>query len=642
MTLSRQLISLILVTFLLIFSGTFWISLENTRSYLMLQLATQTQNAADALGLSLVPHMRNKDIAAMDTMVNAMFDSGYYQSLRLQTMAGDTLIERQNTSHITGVPQWFVDNLKLETAQAESLITTGWTQAGRLQLVAHAGFAYQKMWQTSVDMLWWSLIAFFISLAAVLMVLRAILKPLDAVEQQAMAISQREFPIVQTMPRTRELKRVVMAMNHMSAKLGDFIAKLTQRAEQMQQQAHYDTLTGLINRRGFEARLDNILRDKEQAGLGVLAVIRLHDFAAYNQRFGHVAGDDLLREIAKLLSASSQAYVASTVARITGTDFAVILPLVGVDIADALGASLSRGLDELSANLDVDDVAQIGICCFEHDSKIGQIMADADAGLSLAEQQGANAYAVQSVQSAARGNMAWRELIEQAMQHNRIRLLGQQVFSVAREPLYSEVLMRVQDDAGNDVSPGSFAAMAERLDLCAALDRHVIEQTIKLLEEDKSVRLGMNISARSVQDSDFLSWLATCYEQHAEAFSRMSFEVSEHGLLQDISATQAFIAQIHAFGGRVVMEHFGTRMSSFQTLQQLKLDYIKLDGSYVRNISEHSDNRFFLQTITDIAQGLDIQVIAEHVENEADFASLKALGIHAMQGYYFGAPQALG
>jgi len=278
MTLSRQLIALIFFTFLLIFSGTCWISMENTRSYLMLQLAVQTQNEADSLGLSLAPHMLRRDLAAMDTMVNAVFDSGYYKSLTLTDMADKPLIERQSTSSIEGVPQWFIDHLTLQTPQAESIITTGWNQAGRLTLVAHPGFAYQKLWQTAQQTLLWSLLAFMIALAAVLLILRAILRPLDAIEHQAMAICEREFPVVDSIPRTRELKRVVLAMNKMSAKVGNMISKLTDRAEQMREQAHGDALTGLINRHGFTAMMDYVIHDREQGGTGLLEVIPLNGF----------------------------------------------------------------------------------------------------------------------------------------------------------------------------------------------------------------------------------------------------------------------------------------------------------------------------------------------------------------------------
>jgi len=639
MTLFRQLIALISLTFLLIFSGTFWISLENTRSYLMLQLTTQTQNTADSLGLSLVPHMSKKDIAAMDTMINAVFDSGYYQSLKLTTMAGKTLIERQNTTQIEGVPQWFIDNLTLETPTADSIITTGWTQSGRLQLTAHPGFAYKKLWETSIDMLWWSLLAFVVSLIAVLMILRAILRPLDAVEQQALAISEREFPVVDMIPRTRELRRVVLAMNKMSAKVEGFIAKLTERAEKMRQEAHYDALTGLVNRRGFLAQLNNIIKDKEKGGTGALAVIRMSNFTAYNQQFGHQAGDDLLIEIGQLLNRMGDQYAGSITARISGTDFAIILPLVDVKIADEFGSAFSARLDELASTMHVDAIAQVGIACFDGSRGIGRILADADSGLSQAEHEGINAYAVQSQMSEATGNQAWEMLIKSVLEYGRIRLLAQAVVNENRERIYSEVLIRVVDDNGNQVSPGAFASMAERLNMNVALDRHVILLASQML--DPAHKLGVNIAARSIREESFLEWLDEYFSQHKDMARLICFEVTEHGLLQDVVAADRFITLVHKYGGKVVMEHFGTRLSSFQTLRQLKLDYIKLDGSYTRNIAENSDNRFFLQTVTDIAHGLDIQVIAEHVETEADLLSLQAIGINAMQGYYLGEPESL-
>lgn len=641
MTLSRQLLTLILVTFLLIFSGTFWISVENTRSYLMLQLSTQTQNAADSLGLSLVPHMQNRDIATMDTMVNAVFDSGYYKSLKLESISGERLIDRENTSSIEGVPQWFIDNLTLETPHAESVITTGWTQSGRLELVAHPGFAYKKLWETSVDMLWWSLLAFFASLIAVSVILRAILKPLDAVEQQALAISKREFPIVKNIPRTRELKRVVLAMNKMSAKIESIISTLSERADQMRKDAYYDALTGLNNRRGFTTRLESLIMDKEKGGSGSLAVIRMTNFAAYNKQFGHQAGDALLVEVGKLLTKISDQYHASVTARIGGTDFSITLPLADAEVAAEFGESFSGSLNELASTLSIDEIAQVGIACFDSNGKVGEILADADAALSLAEHQGANTYAIQTTKSEAGGNLAWKDLITQAMQRNHVRLLSQPVVNQQRQQIYSEVLIRIKDAAGNDVSPGSFASMAERLGMNSVLDSYVIEKATRILEQDPSRRLGINISAHSIRDENFLARLAEHFSTHKKVAALICFEISEYGLLQDINAANRFIEQVHAHQGIVVMEHFGTRLSSFQTLRQLKLDYIKLDGSYIRNIVKDNDNRFFLQTVADIAHGLDIQVIAEQVETEEEFQTLKDLGIDAMQGYYFSKPKPL-
>jgi len=637
---------------MLIFAGVFMVSVENTRSFLMLQLTTQTQSATDALGLSLAPHMQKKDIAAMDTMVNAVFDSGYYKSLKLTTMAGKTLIARQNTSRIEGVPNWFINHLSMATPRAESVITTGWKQAGRLTMTAHPGYAYKKLWDMTVEMLRWSLLAFGLSLVAALTILKAILRPLGAVEEQALAISEREFSIVENIPRTRELKRVVLAMNSMSAKLEGFINKLSERAEQMRRQANEDALTGLMNRRGFEARLNNIIRDKERGGAGAVSVLRIKNLADYNQQFGHQAGTALLVEIGKLLSRLTGSFDDAIPARITGTDFAVILPLADTQAADTFGAALSEGINKLAATLKVDDIVQIGIACFNHNSTVGSILADADTALSQAEHQGINACVRLNRNSeAAMGNEAWAELISQSLANHQVQLLTQAVLNPQREQIYREVLIRIRNATGNSISPASFVSMAERLDLHADLDRYVIEQVVQSLETTSSDsaaemqaehgRLGINISARSFADTDFMAWLADFLDSHATAASLICFEVTEYGLLQESGAARSFIELVHAHKGAVVVEHFGTRLSSFQALRSLKPDYIKIDGSYTRNIEEQADNRFFLQTVVDIAHGLDIQVIAEHVESEAELRSLKKIGINAVQGYLFGEPKAL-
>ncbi len=644
MTLSRQLYALIFIISFLMGIGTLLISIENTRSYLMLQLATQTQNAADSLGLSLVPHMKNRDIAAMDTMVNAVFDSGYYKSLSLRTMAGDSLIERENTSQIEGVPQWFINSLTLETPKAASIITTGWTQAGTLNIVAHPGFAYNKLWETAIETGYFALLVFVISFVFAFLVLKAILKPLHAVEEQALAICDREFPVVSEIPKTRELRQMVEAMNKMTTKVHGFISTLTERAEKYRKEAHYDELTHLMNRNGFKAIVENSIKDKEHGGSGFVAVIRLSDFAGYNKIHGYQAGDDVLREVSKLLNDLCDAYPFSTAARIGGVDFAVILPLADHEVANKFGHALANSLESFRSTLSVTGIAHIGLTSFHQDSQFGKILADADTALATAQNRGINEYCILNTTNKAMGNQAWKEFIDNALLHNNIRFIAQQVMDQNSEIIYSEVLMRIKDESGKDVSPGSFAAMAERLERNEQLDRFVIEHATSLLEHatDRTTGLGINISAGSVKASNFYNWLEQHLQAHQEIASKLLFEITEHATRQNYGEASRFVDLAHAYGSKVVMEHFGTQLSSFQTLRELKLDYIKLDGIYIRNIAENSDNRFFLQTVTDIAHGLDIQVIAEHVETADDYHALKALGINAMQGYDFGEPNPIG
>ena len=643
MTLSKQLIALISGMFLLIFIGTFWISVENTRSYLMLQLETQTQNIADSFGLSLASHMQRKDIAAVDTMVNAAFDSGYYKSLTLSDISGKIIIERDNTSKIEGVPGWFIQRLTLETPQVESIITTGWMQTGRLTIVAHPGLAYKKLWQTTQQTFWWSVMAFVASLGAVLLLLRTILHPLKAVEQQALAICDREFPVQEQMPRTRELKRVVLAMNNMSEKLRDFIHKLSDRAEKMHKEAHEDALTGLRNRRAFNTMLESILHAREEGMVGSLVIVRMSAFADYNKQHGIQAGNELLVDIAKKLHEISMQYSTAEVFRMSGTDFSMLLPKTDLVLADEVGRSLSDAMNALAITYNIEELAHIGIALFKDGYQMSEVLSDADAALASARYMGVNSYAVQRKKSEALGNDAWKKLIESSLSHKKIELLGQPVFNKLGEVLYKEVFIRIRDEFGEAIAPGVFVSMADRLALSEQPDKLVIMQATELIEKNTTVYgvLAVNLSVYSISKPSFRNWLMQHFDKHSDLGNRLIFEVSEQGLMPHIESAKNFVDLLHSKGSQIVMENFGTRLSSFQTLHQLKVDFIKMSGGYTRDIANHGDNRFFLQTVTDIAHGLGIKVIAEQVETEGEAKALEKTGIYVMQGYYLGVPELL-
>lgn len=641
MTLSKQLYALILIISSLMALGTLYISIENTRAYLLLQLAAQTQNTADSLGLSLMPHMKNHDIAAMDTMVNAVFDGGYYKSITLKTMSGETIIKRTNTSQIKGVPQQFITALKLETPQVDAIIMSGWKQAGILSLEAHPGFAYKRMWEASMEILWWSLLVLALSFSIASLILRFILKPLNAVEKQALQICEREFPIVQDIPKTRELKRIVLAMNKMSAKVEGFINKLTERAEQTRKKAYDDELTGLINRKQFFAVAQHNISDTEQAGSGYIAIIRLNHFSEYNNTFGHIIGDNLLRKISALLTDICQNFHAPTIARISGVDFAVILPLADIHLAKQFGEALSKALFTINDEFSLNNSIHTGIAPFDDQSSVGEVLADADTALASAQHHGTQSYNIHKNKSEAMGNIAWKTFIQNTLQQKSIHFLMQPIMTTSGVALYHEVLLRVKSHAGQPVSPASFTAMAERMGQHLALDEYVIQYVLDTLKRhpEQTIPFAVNISAQSLTHTNFSFWLQQQMKENAGLTSKLYFEITEFGAIQDLKATQHFIDLVHQHKGKVIMEHFGTRADSFQSLRQLKVDYIKIDGSFVADISENQEQLTFVQSIIDVAHSLDIQVISERVETEHDVQHLQSLGMNAMQGYYFGQPK---
>lgn len=640
MTFSKQLYALILLTSLLMAVGTLYINIKNTRSYLSMQLAVQTQNAADSLGLSLVPHMQNNDMAAMETMVNAVFDSGYYKSLSLTNMSGASLIERENTSQVEDVPEWFIHALKLKPAEAESIITTGWIQAGKLTLSAHPGFAYKKLWDASKEVLWWSLMVFMLTLSLSFVLLREILKPLSSVEKQALDICNREFPIVQKIPKTRELKRVVLAMNQMSARMEKIISDLSNRANRIQKQSDFDPLTGLINRSRFSGILASTIKNKEQAGSGYVAVVRLGEADQYNKLHGHDAGDELFSNIARLLEEQCQNIPSAIVARISGVDFAILLPLIDRNTTARLAKSLSSEL----ASLCVEPIrVHLGIAPFNETSSVKQALNDADVALASAQYQGIPNFHILASATNVIDTFDWEQLVPELIRKEQIKLWTQAISTPDSQLIYSEILMRIHDTSGSSISPGSFAAMTERMGLNIELDKYVIQHVIDFIEQQEQLPapLAVNISVGSIKETSFTLWLQQQLKSHPEASKSLIFEITEYAAMQNIENTGYLIDLVHHYHGRIVIEHFGTQTEVLQSLRQLKADFIKLDGSYVKDIVANKERHAFLQMVIDIAHSLDIGTIIEHIETEEDVHNFESLGIGAMQGFYFGKPTSI-
>ncbi len=231
MTLYRQLLLFTLFLFSVLLSGVWIEKLYSTRSFLVNQLASHAQDTATSLGLSLSPVLAAGDISSADTMMNAVFDRGYYRRISLKDVYGKMISEKTLRVEFEGVPDWFVNLIPIETPVAEALIMAGWNQAGKLYVESHPGYAYKTLWQTAVRISGYFLSTFILVLCFGALGLNLLLKPLKRLEQQAEAICRKEYSIQQELPKTRELRRVVISMIRMTAKVRDMFAEQAKFAE---------------------------------------------------------------------------------------------------------------------------------------------------------------------------------------------------------------------------------------------------------------------------------------------------------------------------------------------------------------------------------------------------------------------------
>ena len=652
MTLSRQLMALIVVLLLTVFVGTFLISVHNTRDYLEKQLESHAQDAATSLGLSISPYLGEMDIATITSMTDAIFDRGFYRVIRVEDINGKPLVDRVLPVQIEGVPDWFIERLPLTTPEGEAILMDGWVERGRVLVRSHPGYAYGQLWQTIAGTLRWFALSALLALLVGVLLLKQVLRPLRSVEQQANAICDREFPITDALPRTRDMRRIVEAMNRMSAKVRQMLDELERLASGLRRQAYQHPVTQLANKRFFMDSLESQIRSDEEFSRGALCLIQLKGFKQYNDHHGFQAGDELLVACARQLASLAAQWPRSQLAHLTGADFALLVPGCSDEEAAGVAGQLASALAALygTGKLDEADVGHVGVGYFDGRQTLSELLSEADMALRMAQNQGANGWHLSrpdELQGQIRGASEWRAFIEAALERNLVQLQFQPVVSCSDQALlHREVLVRLPEnlEQGADgplLSAGLFMPQAESLGLTAAIDKAVIRQVLERLsaESGEACAYAVNLSLPTLSTEGFMDWLDRLLAEHPGQASRMVFELPEYGVVSMVEQVNALLGLVARRGARLSIDHFGRSFSSLAYLRSMKIHYLKVDGSFMRSIEENSDNQFFVQALSEIAHGLEIQVIAEAIETEAAWSLLPGLHVDGAQGYYIGRPE---
>lgn len=649
MTLGRQLLLLTTLMFVLIFSGTFVISINNTRDYLQTQLQSHAQDAASSLGLSLSPHMAAKDEVIMQSMVDAIFDGGYYREISLIDIDGKPIVERRHEIKVEGVPAWFIKSLPLETPTAEAGIMDGWKQGGVVRVRSHPGYAYKELWSSARETLWWSLGSLVLALLGAGLLLRFILTPLRAVEEQAEAIAARDFRTQERIPWTRELRRVVLVMNRMSAKVREMFQEQSELAEHLRQQAYSDPLTGVANRRNLEMRLEQMTHQEDETSSGALVLLRVAELEKTNKEFGYAAGDELMRSLAERLESLVGQRPDLLLARVGGAEFAILAPNVTQEEADELAQASVKAAGQISPAGTKPVVSHAGVSYYHGSQSAKELMSEADMALRRAEGSGVNAWFRYTPEEGEKrvevhGVQGWRKMLDEVLAERKVFFHFQSVRSCKDYPsiMHYELFTRVKGRDGCLIPAGVFLPMAERTGRIVEYDRLVVERFLEGLRfaTRSDTRYVINLSPTSVGDEAFAEWLCAKVEGVSELAPRLIFEVTEQGALRDLPSLGQLINWLSPLGVGFSLDRFGVSASSFGYLQDLKLNYLKPDGSFMRGVDSNRESQFFLRVLTDIAHSLEIKIIANFVETKEEFTTVKVLGMDGVQGYYVEKPKA--
>ncbi len=416
---------------------------------------------------------------------------------------------------------------------------------------------------------------------------------------------------------------------------------------ELEQKAYLEPVTKLSNRSRFVQYFENQINKDQSVKFGVLSITRCSELQTINQIHGYNAGDTYILGVADIMKAAITKYQGAQLFRLNSSDFATIIPNCTVKTAENFTQHLTDKFNLFQQASDLDSVAYTGLVAFSKDKPLGELLALADTGISIAQTQQKNSWYAQTDtnilenSSAGYGNQNWRQEIDNVIENQRITLLVQNIKPSNRNAkIYGEVLARFLNSNDEMLPTASFLAMAEKLDKIVAIDKMIIEKVMTEIA-NKNLRdssYGINISTRSIHDEHFLIWLERRLLRDSSIAAKLVFEITEYGLQQNIKTSKRFIDMIHRAGSKVTVERFGVGLTSFKFFKDLKPDFIKMDSTYTRDIDEDKNNQYFLRLMVDLAHRLSILVLAESVESQEEKFALEKLFIDGCQGFYIGKP----
>ena len=435
------------------------------------------------------------------------------------------------------------------------------------------------------------------------------------------------------------------------------VGELRGLTQKMSYQATHDPLTGLINRREFERRLDEAMDSAHaEEAVHMMFYMDLDRFKAVNDSCGHLAGDKMLREVASLIR--EQVRDSDFVGRLGGDEFGALLIGCPIEKARQIAADICNAIADYRF-VWKDKIFNIGISVglveISHVSgTLQDVLSAADSACYVAKQEGRGKVHVYSardeVVARERGDIQWLRRLQTALHEDKFTLATQPIIAMSggieSGPAF-EVFIRLPDSHGRTADTAEFLRPAERYQLMPQIDRWVVNAALMAVSSGEiKIASGrscaINLSGQTLGDESFLSIVVESLDRTGVAPSSICFEVTEAAILSNVQQAQRFIEVLHGIGCEFSLDDFGSGMGSFSSLKHLPIDYLKIDGTYTRNLQADEVNQEMVLAMIKLARTMQFRIVAEEVEHQEDFDWLRDVGVDFAQGHFIEAPMPLG
>lgn len=490
---------------------------------------------------------------------------------------------------------------------------------------------------------------------------RQITQPILSLSRAVGRIGEGYFTERVNADGTGEFGILQRGVNQMAGKLQSAHEQMQERIDQatarLIYQAAHDSLTGLVNRREFESRLDRAVLASQQHGrTHALCYMDLDQFKIVNDTCGHAAGDEMLCQLSLLLKALMRE--RDTLARLGGDEFAILLE--NCDLQDALKVAEQCRTAVQRYHFKWENRifgvgASIGLVMVDQDAgTAASLLSSADTACYVAKDRGRNQIHVYEQKDSDlvrhRNEMLWVSRIHKALDEKRLRLFWQEIRPVAQSTEVSrhfELLLRMEDEEGKLVLPMAFIPAAERYSLMPQIDSWVLETTLNACGVflDQAVRgnfmFAINLSGVSLKSNEFRNHLVTLLQSRKHLGKHLCFEITETAAIGNLAVVNDFIQDLKQIGCRFALDDFGSGLSSFTYLKNLSVDFLKIDGAFVKNMATDSVDFSMVEAIHRVGRQVGLKTIAEYVESESVMACLRRIGVDFAQGSYLHRPEPL-
>jgi EAL domain-containing protein (putative c-di-GMP-specific phosphodiesterase class I)/GGDEF domain-containing protein len=639
MSLFKQIAIVFSLFVTLVISSIMYLNFKSSSDFLQNQLFTISEDTATSLGLSLSMNIpQDDDISTLETIINAIFDRGYYEYIILKDMDGKVLIENKNIIKVKDVPQWFINNVHVKVPEASTQVSNGWVPYGTLSVKIHTGYAYNQLWNSFKDLVNTFFFLTALAMLSIYILLKIILKSLKSVENQAIAITQNSFIIQKKLPFTTEFRHVVIAMNKMVSKVKDIFDQEAQMVKKYNDLLYKDSDTGMGNRKFFSLRLSSLLEQDDLKSSGTVVIFVLNHFAETKKIVGFKELNNYINKLAEIFYESTKGIEERVITRLKDNEFSMILPALNYDKSKEIIDKFLSSANEIKSDR-LKEIEEFyiygGATYYNQEDKQNEILSRADYALSnakMSKEQSVYFHEIQELDSIVKmGKQEWHKLIQNAIENEGVKLSLQAVKDIDKNIYHEESYLRIMDDKGNIHPARVFIPVLNLLNLSDKIDRKVIQLAL----ENSNKNIAINIATSFIQNISNLRWLETTLKTKGN--NKISFEAGNYAITHNLDMFIQFSNIIRKYNCEFGIDNFRISKTNLNYLQELKPSYIKANKTFFFDMQEDAKSSIY-NSFKILVNSLDIKLIATSVESQEEVEKLKALGINLMQGRFIQEP----